>query len=72
MLLHHSVGQRHNFTASEFVDRMSPLPEIQEGVPEGDETLEKARSEWREGEESSSAWAEAFREDYRSASRRSG
>ena len=63
-------GRREGESVREFVDRMSPLPEIQEGVPEGDETLEKARSDWRESEESSSAWAETFREDYKSVIRR--
>lgn len=47
----------------EFVDRATPLTEIQEGVPEGDETLEKARSGWREGQEASAAWAGSFREE---------
>ena len=63
-------GRQAGQSLREFVDRMSPLPEIQEGVPEGDETLEKARSDWRESEESSSAWAETFREDYKSVIRR--
>jgi hypothetical protein len=59
-------GQQQGESLREFVDRATPLPVLQEGVPEGDETLEKARSEWREGEESSAAWAAAFREHYHS------
>jgi len=59
-------GQQQGESLREFVDRATPQPVLQEGVPDGDETLEKARTEWREGEESSAAWAEAFREHYRS------
>jgi hypothetical protein len=63
-------NRRPGESLREFIDRASPLPVLQEGVPEGDEALEKARSDWREGEESSSEWAEAFRENYRSVIRR--
>jgi hypothetical protein len=47
----------------EFVDRVSVLPEVQQGVPEGDESLEQARSDWHEGKEASAAWAQSFREE---------
>ena len=54
----------------EQVDRMTTRAELAEGLPTTHAQLKTARAKAAENEESSSAWAEAFRENYRSVIRR--